>query len=128
MNAALLARNGRAALLAACLPCCAVSQAAEPPAGRYRCYEPPSYSVTAWFDLLPDGRYQFQGEPAQRFSYEPGTRHIAWLAGELASSHGGGEYQAPAPGAAAGQRHTIVLLPLSKSAAGPRTECYLTTH
>ena len=107
--------------------CSALAHAAELPTGRYRCYQPPAYTVTAWFDILPDGTYSFQGEPPARFSYEPKNGAVRWQEGVLATRHGGGRYVPPSPQKGGGLRHTIVLE--SRDAAAPAAdECYLTTH
>lgn len=101
---------------------------AELPAGRYRCYVPPSYTVTAWFDILPDGTYQFQGEPPARFSYDPATRRLSWLEGEFAASLTGATYHPPAAASPTGQRHAIVLQERPAAVKDNAPECYLTTH
>lgn len=96
------------------------------PPGRYRCYQPPGYAVSAWFDILPDGTYSFQGQAPQAFSFDGATRKVTWSAGELARISGGGVYHAPSSGAATGQRHAIVLD--EKDPDTPSSECFLTTH
>lgn len=99
-----------------------------PPEGRYRCYEPPSYVVTAWFDLQADGTYRFQGQAPARYSYDPLKRQLRWLDGALAETHAGAIYHAPAAGGTAGQRHTLALQAHAPSRTAAAGECYLTTH
>lgn len=117
------------ALLLAALPVCgAAGDGTELPTGRYRCYQPPSYVVTAWFDIEPGHTYRFQGEAPQPFRYDPVTRRIVWTGGELAQAHAGGTYHPPTADSALGSRHAIVLEPRARRDAGPVTECFLTTH
>lgn len=104
------------------------ARAAELPSGRYRCYVPPSYAVTAWFDIHPEGRYQFQGEAPTRFAYDSASRRLTWIDGELASSSSGASYHPPEAGAPASQRHTIVLHAKPGESRSSASECYLTTH
>lgn len=117
----------RCASIAVLLACSGAACADALPSGRYRCYEPPSYVVVSWFDILPDRTYRFQGEAPARFAYEAGTRELRWREGELATSHAGATYHPPAADAPARQRHTIVLESRGESGGTP-TECYLTTH
>lgn len=97
------------------------------PAGRYRCYAPPAYDVTAWFDILDESRYLFQGEAPGRFRFDPASRQVHWQDGILAETRRAGRYHPPAADAPTGQRHAIVLEP--RAEGGPATsECFLTTH
>ncbi len=116
-----------AALLAA-LPAVASAAGEALPAGRYRCYQPPSYAVTAWFDLAADGSYRFQGEDAARYAYDPDSRRVTWLDGALARDHSGGIYHPPSTEAPTGQRHAIVLERREEAAPAAPSECFLTTH
>jgi hypothetical protein len=114
------------------------SAAAErPPAGRYRCYQPPSYVVTAWFDLDLDGTYRLQGGPPARYAFDPATRVLRWLDGEHAGSGKVGLYVPPAAKDATehatAQRHAIVMtapknLRPPRNDRDPRVQCLLTTH
>ena len=111
-----------------------------PPAGRYRCYQPPSYMVTAWFDLEADGTYRLQGDPPARYAFDPATRVLRWLDGGQAGSGQVGLYVPPAAkggqpatGQATAERHAIVMtspknLRPPKNDRDPRVQCLLTTH
>jgi len=108
-----------------------------PPAGRYRCYQPPSYVVTAWFDLETNGTYRLQGDPPARYSFDPATRVLRWLDGEYAGTGKVGLYVPPAAKDATeyatAQRHAIVMtapknLRPPKGERDPRVQCLLTTH
>lgn len=94
------------------------------PSGRYRCYQPPRYTVSAWFDLLPERSYSFQGDAPQRFSYDRERRELSWLGGELAGRKA--TYQPPGAGAA-GERHAIIL-EAGEAGASTAVECFLVTH
>ena len=125
INFTKLSATARRLALAASFGTASLAAAADLPSGRYRCYEPPTYVVTAWFDIEPNGTYRFQGESPARFRYDARTRDLTWIEGALATHHSGGRYEPPAAGSTAAQRHTIVLLPRGDSIA---SECYLTTH
>lgn len=104
-----------------------------PPAGRYRCYQPPSYVVTAWFDLDLDGTYRLQGGPPARYAFDPATRVVRWLDGEHAGTGQVGLYVPPAAEHATAQRHAIVMtapknLRPPRDDRDPRVQCLLTTH
>ncbi|MCB1906200.1 MAG: hypothetical protein KDH15_02425 [Rhodocyclaceae bacterium] len=103
-----------------------LAAAAAPPSGRYRCYLPPGYQVTGWFDLRDDGRYLFQGGEPARYRYDADTGRLTWIDGELAAEYPGGRYYSPSGDAPTGRRHAIVLE--HRDAGGARSECFLTTH
>lgn len=106
---------------------------ASPPSGRYRCYQPPRFSVVSWFDLEADGTYRAQGAAAAPYRYDAQRRQLRWLAGDHAERGWVGLYLPPAADGAGGIRHTIVMTSTRnlKPPAGeqdPRPQCYLTTH
>lgn len=120
----------RAASLAASL-LAGVAAAQEPPPGRYRCYEPPRYSVIAWFDL-DAGRIAVNGAEPLTYRSDPARARIELPAAALPPWQYGWFF---APGAAGGdaQRVTLVLTADATQRPGgggwdrlPR--CYLTTH
>lgn len=111
----------------------AAAAAERPPAGRYRCYQPPSYVVIAWFDLETDGTYRLQGGPPGRYAFDPATRVVRWLDGEHAGTGQVGLYVPPAVEHATAQRHAIVMtapknLRPPRNDRDPRVQCLLTTH
>lgn len=119
-----------ARLLAAALLFAPLAAAAEDirlPAGRYRCYQPPSYVVTAWFDIVDGDRYLFQGDAPGRYRFDPASREVHWEDGVLADAHRTGRYHPPSAEAPTGQRHAIVLAPRAQDGGKP-SECFLTTH
>ena len=116
-----------ATTLLAFLPLPAMAAAEEPPVGRYRCYAPPSYSVTAWFDIVEPGRYLFQGRSAGRYAYDPAKNVVTWLDGGFAGDYAGARFYTPSDQAPTGQRYAIVLTPRDGREA-PASECLLTTH
>lgn len=104
-----------------------------PPAGRYRCYQPPRFTVVTWFDLEPDGTYQAQGASATPYRYDGPRRQLRWLAGDHAERGWIGLYLPPAADGAGGIRHTIVMttarnLKPPADERDSRPQCYLTTH
>ncbi|MCB1916118.1 MAG: hypothetical protein KDG52_10415 [Rhodocyclaceae bacterium] len=112
------------ALLALGLPLAATAEG--PPSGRYRCYQPPNYQVTAWFDLIDDGQYLFQGGPPARYAFDAASGRLTWMNGDLAAEHTGARYHPPSTQAPNGRRHAIVLERREPGQAG--SECFLTTH
>lgn len=111
----------------------AAAAAERPPAGRYRCYQPPSYVVTAWFDLEADGTYRLQGGPPARYAFDPATRVVRWLDGDHAGTGKVGLYVPPAAEHATAERHAIVMtgpknLRPPRNDRDPRVQCLLTTH
>ncbi|MCB1956395.1 MAG: hypothetical protein KDG55_12010 [Rhodocyclaceae bacterium] len=97
------------------------------PLGRYRCYAPPSYAVTAWFDVTDGQTYRYQGRSEGRLRFDASSATVRWLDGALAEHYAGGRFFTPASGAPTGERFAIVLEPRPGSAA-PASECFLTTH
>jgi hypothetical protein len=105
-----------------------------PPAGRYRCYQPPGYVVLSWFDFGSDGTYRFQGGPVAHYTWESSPRSVVrWLDGEFASQRVVGIYQAPPEAGQWPRRHTIVLAKSAEAQSGSAgwekfPQCYLTEH
>jgi hypothetical protein len=102
-----------------------------PPFGRYRCYQPPAYTVTAWFDLDAAG-YRLNGGSAQPYQIDRESGKLTW-SGNGIDGRGHGRYSPPGTNSDDGARHTIVLsttpapLPTQRDWARlPR--CYMTTH
>ncbi len=102
-----------------------------PPEGRWRCYQPPGYTVLAWFDLAK-GQIAVDGNAAQPFSFDAATGRASLPAGALAS-HREALYLPPGAKHGDAERHTLVLLRTPGQKAGspgwarlPR--CYMTTH
>jgi len=112
-----------------------LAQAADapPPAGRYRCYQPPDYVVLSWFDLAADGTYRLQGGPVARYSWEPGRKIVRWLDGAHAKQGLVGIYEPPPDDDQWPRRHTIVLARRADTRPGSAgwaklPQCYLTEH
>lgn len=129
-------RNLAAAFLAL-VPLAAAQAAADsspsPPVGRYRCYEPPAYTVVSWFDFDADGTYRFNGGAPARYRYDAERRLVTWLDGELASGRQVGIYVAPVAGGQESSRYVIALSPRPELRPGSSgwkrlVQCYLTTH
>lgn len=115
------------------LPVAEATAADRPPAGRYRCYQPPRYTVVSWFDLDPDGTYRVLDEAPAPYRYEPAGRRVVWLKGDHAQRGWLGLYLPPQGDGAGGIRHTIVMTSPKNhkpptSEQDPRPQCYLTTH
>ncbi len=98
-----------------------------PPLGRYRCYAPPTYVVTAWFDIVEPGRYLHQGQTPGRFQFDPDQGTVSWQDGEFAADYSGGRFHTPSDTAPTGMRYAIILEPRPGRDA-PASECLLTTH
>ena len=105
--------------------------AQSPPEGRWRCYQPPGYTVLALFDLA-GGQLAVDGNPPQRLSIDAAAGRLALPVGALPPYR---EALYLPPGSARGDadRHTLVLLRTPGQKPGgsgwerlPR--CYLTTH
>ena len=116
------------AMILACGMAGAVA-APSPPAGRWRCYQPPSYTVLAWFDLAGDN-IAVDGNPPAPVRFEAG-RLI--LPAAVLPPHGEALYLAPGSVRGDAERHTLVLLRTPGQQAGGRgwerlPRCYLTTH
>lgn len=102
-----------------------------PANGRYRCYEPPSYGVMAWFDLDAKG-ISVHGDAPQVVRIDAVTGRIDLPQNTLPPYRHGFYYLPDAAGGDAG-RSTIVLARRADQRPGqpawaklPR--CYLTTH
>lgn len=118
-------------LLLAGLFAAGAAAAQEPAAGKYRCYQPPAYTVTAWFEL-GEGQARIDGGAPAPFRYDAAAARIDWTTDALAPHRHGFHYPAGAPGDATG-RPTVVLAPRATARPGqpgwarlPR--CYLITH
>jgi len=107
------------------------ASAQTPPQGRYRCYEPPTYGVMAWFDLDARG-ISVHGDAPQVVRIDAVTGRIDLPQNALPPFRHGFYFP---PGAAGGdaERATIVLARRADRRPGqpawarlPR--CYLTTH
>jgi hypothetical protein len=122
----------RRRLLSCALVLLAGAAAAQtPPDGRWRCYQPPAYTVLAWFDL-GGGKIAVDGNPPQPLAVDAATGRAGLPAGVLAP-HREALYLAPGSAQGDAERHTLVLLRTPGQGAGgsgwarlPR--CYLTTH
>lgn len=130
LRAAVALATLAAAVLGSAGPAAAADQ---PPAGRYRCYQPPRYTVVSWFDLEADGTYRAQGAAPVGYRYEAKGRKVVWLGGDHAERGWLGLYLPPARDGAGGIRHTIVMsspknLKPPTNDRDPRTQCFLTTH
>ncbi|MCM2290346.1 MAG: hypothetical protein NDI67_15080 [Sulfuritalea sp.] len=102
-----------------------------PATGRYRCYEPPSYTVMAWFDLDAKG-ISVHGDAPQAVRIDTAKGRLDLPRDALPPYRHGFYFP---PGAAGGdaERVTIVLTSRADQRPGrsgwvnlPR--CYLTTH
>lgn len=102
-----------------------------PPSGKYRCYQPPGYTVMAWFELH-EGMVSVNGGDAEPYTYHPGTRRIDWPFGAFAPLHHGRFFAHGELGDET-DRTTIVLLRrpetrIGKDGWGKLPRCYLTQH
>ncbi|MBI5900226.1 MAG: hypothetical protein HZB40_13465 [Rhodocyclales bacterium] len=99
------------------------------PEGRWRCYQPPGYTVLAWFDL-DGGGIAVDGHP---------PRPVAVVGDGLALPAGllppwrHAIYFAPGSAQGDAERHTLILLPRAGASRQGRAwerlpRCYLTTH
>jgi len=102
-----------------------------PPPGRYRCYEPPRYTVIAWFDL-DAGRIAVNGADALAYRSDPARARIELPAAALPPWRHGWFF---APGAPGGDAQRVTLVLAADDARGPGSagwdrlpRCYLTTH
>lgn len=119
-------------LLACVLALMAGSAFAQAPAaGRYRCYELPSYAVMAWFDLDAAG-LSLNGDTPRPVRVDAAAGRIELPRGLLPPYRHGFYFP---PGATGGdaERITIVLAPRADARPNQRTwatlpRCYLTTH
>ncbi len=118
-------------LLALILACGVVGAAAAqmPPEGRWRCYQPPSYGVLAWFDLTGGG-IAVNGNPPLPVRFDAGRLGLPAAA---LPPHGEALYLAPGSARGDAERHTLVLLRTPGQKPGGlgwerQPRCYLTTH
>ena len=96
-----------------------------PPAGRWRCYQPPGYTVLAWFDLDAGG-IAVDGNPVLPIRVE-GAR--VTLPAAALPPHREALYLPPGATQGDAERHTLVLLRTPGQRPEPRQpRCYLTTH
>jgi hypothetical protein len=102
-----------------------------PVPGRYRCYQPPAYTVVAWFDLS-SREISVNGDSPLPIRIDSTTGHIELSPGAIPPWRYGIRFS---PGAKEGdaERVTIVLASRPEHRPGhaawarlPR--CYLTTH
>ena len=125
-------RLSRLAVMALALAAIATAAAAQiPPPGRYRCYQPPAYSVMAWFDL-DRGRISVHGDTPQAVKVDVATGRFDLPPDALPPWRHGLHF---APGAKEGdaERYTIVLASRAEHRPGHASwarlpRCYLTTH
>ena len=120
-------------LLALILACgfATAAFAQAPPDGRWRCYQPPGYVVTAWFDLAAGG-VSVNGDTPLPVRIDAASGRIALPPGALAP-HREGLYLPPGTAQGDAERHTLVLLRTAGQRPGSRgwerlPRCYLTTH
>jgi hypothetical protein len=100
-----------------------------PPDGRWRCYQPPGYTVLALFDLA-GGRLAVDGNPPQPVAVGEGG--FALPVGALPPWRHA-IYFAPGKAPVDVERHTLVLAPRADARRSGRAwerlpRCYLTTH
>ncbi len=121
----------RAMLAVASLHFAGTASAQAPAAGRYRCYEPPGYTVMAWFDLDAKG-ISVHGDAPQAVRIDAATGRLSLPRDALPPYRHGFYFPPDAAGGDAG-RATIVLASRADQRPGrsgwarlPR--CYLTTH
>ncbi|MDA8259808.1 MAG: hypothetical protein M0Z99_29905 [Betaproteobacteria bacterium] len=119
-------------LLACALALVAGSVFAETPApGRYRCYEPPGYTVMAWFDLDARG-ISVHGDAPQALRVDAVSGRLTLPRDALPPYRHGFYFPPGAAGGDAG-RATIVLAARADVRPTQRVwarlpRCYLTTH
>lgn len=102
-----------------------------PAQGRYRCYEPPSYTVMAWFDLAGE-EISVNGAAAKSVRIDTGTGRMA-LPHDALPPYRHGFHFAPGTKDGDAERATIVLARRADARPGQRSwatlpRCYLTTH
>ncbi len=107
------------------------SLAQTPPEGRWRCYQPPDYTVLALFDLA-GGQLAVDGNPPQALAIDAAAGRVGLPAGAL-PPHREALYLPPGSAQGDAGRHTLVLLRAPGQKAGGRgwerlPRCYLTTH
>ncbi len=102
-----------------------------PPHGRYRCYQPPGYTVMAWFDLDAKG-ISVNGAAPHVVRIDAAKGRIDLPRG-LLPPHRYGYYFAPGAAGGDAERVTVVLagradLRPGQPAWEKQPRCYLTTH
>ncbi len=119
-------------LLACVLALVAGAAVAEAPApGRYRCYEPPDYTVMAWFDLDARG-ISVHGDPPQAVRVDAASGRLT-LPRDALPPYRHGFYFPPGAEGRDAERVTIVLAARADVRPTQRIwarlpRCYLTTH
>lgn len=121
----------RATLAVTCILLVGAASAEVPAQGRYRCYQPPAYTVMAWFDLVAAG-ISVHGDAPQAVRIDAATGRIDLPRDALPPYRHGFFFPPGAAGGDAG-RATIVLA--GRADARPNKpgwvalpRCYLTTH
>lgn len=107
------------------------ASAQAPASGRYRCYEPPGYTVMAWFDLDAKG-ISVHGDAPQAVRIDAAKGRLD-LPRDVLPPYRHGFYFPPGAAGGDAERVTIVLASRADQRPGrsgwanlPR--CYLTTH
>lgn len=122
---ALLRRGRGAAVALVALGVAWAAQGQTPPPGRWRCYQPPAYTVLAWFDLTAETISVNGNEPLPvRFDAD----RIALPPTALPPYREGVHFS---PGSTQGdaERQTLVLLRVpGQRPAAHLPRCYMTTH
>jgi hypothetical protein len=100
-----------------------------PPEGRWRCYQPPGYTVLAWFDLTP-ATIAVDGHEPLPVSFDAGRLALPPAA---LPPYREGLYLPPGSVQGDAERHTLVLLRTPGQRSGGAgwarlARCYLTTH
>jgi hypothetical protein len=121
----------QAALAVAGILLTAAAFAQTPAHGRYRCYQPPDYSVMAWFDLDAAG-IAVNGDAPLPLRTDAATGRIDLPRGAL-PPYRHGLYFLPGVAGGDAERVTIVLarsadLRPGRPAWEKQPRCYLTTH
>ena len=107
------------------------SFAQTPPEGRWRCYQPPAYTVLAWFDLAGE-QLAVDRNPPQPFAADAATGRLR-LPAEALPPYREALYLPPGHARGDAGRHTLVLLRTPGQKPGSRgwerlPRCYMTTH
>lgn len=121
------------AMLAVASLCYAGIASAQAPApGRYRCYEPPGYTVMAWFDLDAKGGISVHGDAPQALRIDAASGRLT-LPRDALPPYRHGRYFPPGAAGGDAERVTIVLAARADARPAQRVwatlpRCYLTTH
>lgn len=110
---------------------CGAVLAQTPPDGRWRCYQPPAYTVLAWFDIAA-GQISVDRNDPLPFAGDAATGRVLLPAVAL-PPHREALYLPPGSALGDGERHTLVLLRTPGQKPGGRgweklPRCYMTTH